>query len=94
MVRLKHRYLLVNFLYPAGIASKIKVDDNILPDIVQFRQPSPTSLTKDLLYRLIKDGVEELFGDYGHGKIAGSLKSEFDSAMDNHANEYYMIRNR
>lgn len=73
MVRLKHRYLLVNILYPeAGAQNAIKAEDD-LPHIVQFHQPSSDQLTARVLLRIIRDGVAELFGDYGSGMISGSL---------------------
>lgn len=79
MVRIKHRYLLVNILYPeqevrdkkqrsSGSGTK---DD--LPYTVQFRRPGPDQLSGKLLSRLIRDGVADLFGDYGAGMVSGSL---------------------
>ncbi len=77
MVRIKHRYLLVNILYPdakhSQLAPATKPGDNV-PYTVQFRRPSPDQMNGGLLMRLIRDGVVELFGDYGSGKIAGSLQ--------------------
>ena len=70
MVRLKHRYLLVNILYPEP--SSISKDKNV-PYTVQFHQPTSDALTPQLLVRMVRDGVAELFGDYGSGVIAGSL---------------------
>ena len=77
MVRIKHRYLLVNILYPEQEARKTKQsgsggkDD--LPYTVQFRRPGPEQLNGKLLSRLIRDGVADLFGDYGSGMVSGSL---------------------
>lgn len=76
MVRLKHRYLLVNILYPDE-ALPTKQSKDGLPDIVQFRRPSSDKLTPQLLARMIRDGVTELFGDYGSGMIASSLVGRF-----------------
>lgn len=82
MVRLKHRYLLVNILYPdakdATHASNARSGDD-LPYTVQFRQPSSDRLDIKILTRLIRDGVAELFGDYGSGMIAGSLQVKYFS---------------
>lgn len=77
MVRLKHRYLLVNILYPedskdrrhGSVASN---EDTPLP--VQFRRPSDDRVDAKMLARLIRDGVFELFGDYGSGMTASSLQ--------------------
>jgi hypothetical protein len=74
MVRIKHRYLLINILYPACQATQLRVALGGLPDVVHFHQPTPTNFGHDMLRRLIRDGVTELFGDYGAGMIAGSLK--------------------
>jgi ribonuclease P/MRP protein subunit POP5 len=77
MVRIKHRYLLVNILYPEQEARKTKQsgsggkDD--LPYTVQFRRPGPEQLSGKLLSRLIREGVSDLFGDYGSGMVSGSL---------------------
>ena len=77
MVRIKHRYLLVNILYPEQEARKTKQsgsngkDD--LPYTVQFRRPGPEQLNGKLLTRLIREGVADLFGDYGSGMVSGSL---------------------
>ena len=77
MVRIKHRYLLVNILYPEQETRKTKQsgsggkDD--LPYTVQFRRPGPDQLNGKLLTRLIREGVADLFGDYGSGMVSGSL---------------------
>lgn len=77
MVRIKHRYLLVNILYPdqenqnRQHAARPSKD---LPYTVQFRRPSSDQLNARLLARMIRDGVLELFGDYGQGMIAASLQ--------------------
>lgn len=47
-----------------------------LPWTVQFRRPSSDRLDGKLLARMIRDGVSELFGDYGAGMIAGSLQGK------------------
>ena len=74
MVRIKHRYLLVNILYPSDQATQLKVTNNDLPDVVQFHQPTSSEFNDDMLRRLIRNNISELFGDYGIGMIAGSLK--------------------
>lgn len=77
MVRLKHRYLLVNILYPEDTkdkqyAKEFNCDD--VPYALKFRRPSDDRVDGKLLARLIRDGVAELFGDYGSGMIASSLQ--------------------
>lgn len=74
MVRLKHRYLLVNLLYPSSNAT---TSDDIrlrkLPDCVQFRQPSSDQLTPQLLQSTIRNHLAHLYGDYGVGVVGSSL---------------------
>ncbi|KAK3678162.1 RNA-binding protein pop5 [Recurvomyces mirabilis] len=82
MVRIKHRYLLVNILYPdpktSNVQMKAKPGEDA-PYAMQFRQPSSDKMDGKVLFRLIKDNVAELFGDYGSGKIAGSLQVKYFS---------------
>jgi hypothetical protein len=86
MVRIKHRYLLVNILYPEQEARKTKQsasggkDD--LPYTVQFRRPGPEQLNGKLLTRLIREGVADLFGDYGSGMVTGSLVGKNIPGLD------------
>ncbi|KAL1311765.1 hypothetical protein AAFC00_001852 [Neodothiora populina] len=89
MVRLKHRYLLVNILYPDATPSTTTAEiygsaaaaaaaagrdvARDVPDIIHFQQPTSDKLTPQLLAKMVKEGVAELFGDYGSGMVAGSL---------------------
>ncbi|KAF1348876.1 Rpp14/Pop5 family-domain-containing protein [Delphinella strobiligena] len=76
MVRLKHRYLLINILYPESAANSSGVqakDATMSPDTIQFHQPTSDKLTPQLLARIVREGVAELFGDYGSGMSAASL---------------------
>lgn len=76
MVRIKHRYLLLNILYPNDKPPSVSKPDQEVPWTVQFRQPSPDRLDAKLLARMIRDGVSELFGDYGSGMVASSLQGK------------------
>jgi hypothetical protein len=109
MVRIKHRYLLINVLYPdqevsnkpsnpnksttinkkptaslsstQNKSSQNKTNDpDSLPWTVQFRRPSADSFNAKLLAKLIRDGVEELFGEYGAGMVAASFQGELFSS--------------
>lgn len=73
MVRIKHRYLLVNILSPEDNSKSFK-SGTAIPDFIQFHAPSPDSLTPQLFSHLIRDQVSLLYGDYGLGLISGSLK--------------------
>jgi ribonuclease P/MRP protein subunit POP5 len=70
MVRIKSRYLLVNVLYPEldSKASNLKV-----PDVVQYHQPTTDNITAHDLWKGIRAEVNNLFGDYGGGAVAGSI---------------------
>lgn len=70
MVRVKNRYLVVNFLYPEP-PTKTK---SKLPAVIQIHSPTPDALKPGFIVRMIRDGVEELFGDYGSGMVASGLK--------------------
>ena len=74
MVRLKNRYLLVHILYPEPQEATAKIAaSNALPDVVQFRRPSPEDLSAQVLARAIKEHVSQLYGDYGAGVTSGRL---------------------
>lgn len=77
MVRIKHRYLVVNFLYPAPATTTSSSTKEPLPDFIQFHHPTPDQLHAGLLLRAIRDGVAELFGDYGSGVVSSSLKVNY-----------------
>ncbi|KAH6614171.1 Rpp14/Pop5 family-domain-containing protein [Boeremia exigua] len=75
MVRVKFRYLVVNFLYPEP-SSKSRT---ALPDLVQIHSPTPDAFNTGALVRLLRDAVEELYGDYGSGMVSSSLKVNYYS---------------
>ena len=77
MVRLKHRYLLVDILYPTKNASTRTLPQQDTDDFINFHSPSPSKVNDRDLSRLIRETVAEIFGDYGAGKIYGSLKSTY-----------------
>lgn len=85
MVRLKHRYLLVHILYPNAhdkVKTKLPQSVNDTPYTIQFHSPSSDRLDSRLLLQIIRNGVSELFGDYGAGMIAGSLQGMSTSDLD------------
>ncbi|WPH04775.1 Hypothetical protein R9X50_00767000 [Acrodontium crateriforme] len=95
MVRIKHRYLLVNILYPDDTKSTLATNSP-LPHTVQFHQPSPDTLTSKLLTRLLREGLSDYFGDYGAGRAAGSLQVKYFSpatstAIIRVAREHYRL---
>jgi len=70
MVRIKHRYLLVNILYSA---QSRKVDRS-LPPRLSFHGPSPGYLSAPLLLSHLRNLIVLLFGDYGLGLAGTALK--------------------
>jgi ribonuclease P/MRP protein subunit POP5 len=75
MVRVKFRYLVVNFLYPEP-PTKSKTQ---LPDLVQIHSPTPDAFHAGILVRMIRDEVAELYGDYGMGMVSAALKGKSSS---------------
>ncbi|KAH9882060.1 hypothetical protein J1614_001232 [Plenodomus biglobosus] len=82
MVRVKFRYLVVNFLYPEPITTttpKPNTPPAPLPDLIQIHSPTPDALHQGLIMRMVRDGVEHLYGDYGAGMISAGLKVNYFS---------------
>lgn len=80
MVRVKHRYLLLDILYPepsswpTSSTSKPKSLSQSRADThAQLRIHSPTSdaLTPALLAKMVREEVAEIFGDWGVGRLGG-----------------------
>ncbi|KAH7395054.1 Rpp14/Pop5 family-domain-containing protein [Phaeosphaeria sp. MPI-PUGE-AT-0046c] len=75
MVRVKFRYLVVNFLYPSPLpSSKSKPS---VPHLVQIHSPTPDAFHAGLLVRLIRTQIEDLYGDYGMGMVSPGLKINY-----------------
>ncbi|KAL1960400.1 hypothetical protein VTO42DRAFT_7699 [Malbranchea cinnamomea] len=79
MVRIKHRYLLVNILYPPtgqsssfSLSSKNNNTDWETQFHLQLCRPTTDALTPALLARMIRDAVDELYGDWGVGRLGGA----------------------
>ncbi|KAF1950169.1 hypothetical protein CC80DRAFT_427480 [Byssothecium circinans] len=75
MVRVKNRYLVVNFLYPGPTPTSKPTQ--AVPDLIQFHAPTPDEFHTGLLLRVIRDGVQDLFGDYGAGMVSNALKINY-----------------
>ncbi|KAE8356342.1 Rpp14/Pop5 family-domain-containing protein [Aspergillus coremiiformis] len=75
MVRVKHRYLLLDILYPdpSSWPSSTAPKKAPLQTQSQLRIHSPTSnaLTPSLLAKTVREGVADLFGDWGVGRLGG-----------------------
>lgn len=71
MVRLKHRYLLLNILYPPHTdAQKTQLDEKAFH--LQLHRPTPDALTPQALARMVREAVAEMFGDWGMGRLGGA----------------------
>ncbi|CEL09446.1 hypothetical protein ASPCAL12581 [Aspergillus calidoustus] len=72
MVRVKHRYLLVDILYPEPFSSPSSASTTFATKS-QLRIHAPTSdaLTPSLLAKMIRDEVADVFGDWGVGRLGG-----------------------
>ena len=74
MVRVKHRYFLVQILYPD--TTPFKSSDPNLPDRVRFHQPTPDAVTAGFLLGQIREQLAILYGDHGSGVAGTGLTSE------------------
>ncbi|PGH03482.1 ribonuclease P/MRP protein subunit POP5 [Blastomyces parvus] len=86
MVRFKHRYLLIDILYPPASHSDSIVDTstaakskhthtipNNEKDIhLLIHRPTTDTLTPQSLARAVREHVAEMFGDWGMGRLGGS----------------------
>ncbi|KAK2746985.1 hypothetical protein FQN57_002557 [Myotisia sp. PD_48] len=75
MVRLKHRYLLVDILYPPQPGSKptsLCQQEDLKEFHLQVHRPTPDTLTPHLFAKVIRENVAEMFGDWGMGRLGGS----------------------
>jgi len=78
MVRIKHRYLLLEILYPTTpLSTTNSPKSSLYPSPADFHLPfhSPTSdlLTPQLLTRFLRDAISDLYGDYGAALVSSSL---------------------
>ncbi|RMZ80248.1 hypothetical protein DV738_g2751, partial [Chaetothyriales sp. CBS 135597] len=69
MVRVKHRYLLLNILFPSKTGAGAPT-----PAYLQFRSPAPSHITPALFVSLLRNSIATHFGDCGLGLTTGSLR--------------------
>ncbi|KAJ9292735.1 hypothetical protein DTO271G3_8434 [Paecilomyces variotii] len=75
MVRIKHRYLLIDILYPtpgsdipSAAAASTKATKGGNADIqahLRIHAPTPDTLSPGLLAKMVREEVSEMFGDWG-----------------------------
>lgn len=90
MVRIKHRWLLVQILYPASppqISKKQQPDKDDFASLLSgqnptlaLHSPTPDSVNAQVLTRLLRSQIELLFGDYGAGMASATLAIKYWSA--------------
>ncbi|OAP57415.1 hypothetical protein AYL99_08153 [Fonsecaea erecta] len=86
MVRIKHRYLLFNILYPSAPTSSSSTpgpsappaptpqEAATTPSYILFLRPSPGHLTPALLVTHLRNQIQTLFGDHGLSVTQSSLR--------------------
>ncbi|KAF2020003.1 hypothetical protein BU24DRAFT_459619 [Aaosphaeria arxii CBS 175.79] len=79
MVRVKYRYLIVNYLYPEPSSDQKHPSHDAVPQLIQFHRPTPDKFDSRALYQAIRQAVTELFGDYGMGMVGQGLKINYHS---------------
>jgi ribonuclease P/MRP protein subunit POP5 len=72
MVRIKHRYLLLNILYPQPIPTT--KPNSSTPSQLLFHAPTPSYLSPGLLISHLKNHISTHFGDTALGLTQSSLK--------------------
>ncbi|PYH65739.1 uncharacterized protein BO88DRAFT_407481 [Aspergillus vadensis CBS 113365] len=85
MVRLKHRYILLDILYPdpstwPAATSRTKNNNNSNNSQsksksqaqLQIHSPTSDALTPGLLAKMVREEVSLMFGDYGVGRLGGA----------------------
>ncbi len=77
MVRIKHRYLLVQILYPSS--SAVKTPKSEVPESILFQAPTASHITASTLLYLLRTQISLLFGDYGSGVLAAGLSIRYFS---------------
>ena len=72
MVRIKHRYLLLNILFPGDSPATFPASfRSAKPSPLALPSPTPPHFSAASLVNLIRESVAEHFGDYGVGVTAG-----------------------
>jgi ribonuclease P/MRP protein subunit POP5 len=79
MVRIKHRYLLVQILYPSPGKTAAVPAKSETPDSILFHAPTASHVTSSTLLHLLRTQISLLFGDYGSGVLAAGLSIKYFS---------------
>lgn len=80
MVRLKHRYILLDILYPdpstwppaTSRTNKNPQSKSKSQAQLQIHSPTSDALTPGLLAKMVREEVSLMFGDYGVGRLGGA----------------------
>lgn len=81
MVRLKHRYLVLNLLYPSPTPSTtlLTTPSSLLSPLLTLHAPTPPSFDARALLALLRTTLFTLFGDLGAGPVSASLAVKYFS---------------
>lgn len=91
MVRIKHRYLLVQILYPSTSRSSSKAPSTqaaapksgpqptLLTPQISLHAPTPDTTTPQSLLRLVRAHIQTLYGDHGAGIANNGLSIKYFS---------------
>jgi ribonuclease P/MRP protein subunit POP5 len=77
MVRVKHRYLLVDILYPepssspSSASTSFATKSHAQQSQLRIHAPTSDALTPSLLAKMVRDEVADVFGDWGIGRLGG-----------------------
>ncbi|KEF55526.1 uncharacterized protein A1O9_08276 [Exophiala aquamarina CBS 119918] len=82
MVRIKHRYLLFNILYPSAPSSNSSTSNTStpvaplpsLPPYISIHRASPGHLNAHHLLSALRHNISNIFGEHGLGVTQSSLK--------------------
>ncbi|KAJ9643766.1 uncharacterized protein PV06_09052 [Exophiala oligosperma] len=77
MVRIKHRYILFDILYPSTTTSPAPAQSSSSPQppaYVLFSRPSPSHISAQLLISAIRSSIQSVFGDHGLSVTQPSLR--------------------
>lgn len=87
MVRLKHRYILFEILYPPSTdTSKTPRDDFVsycnsqIDSLVVLHQSSPGTINQRTLTNCIKNMILDVYGDFGLGEVGMSVLVKYFSS--------------
>ncbi|KIW21246.1 hypothetical protein PV08_01826 [Exophiala spinifera] len=78
MVRIKHRYILFDILYPSTTTTTTTSPSTLStpqpPSFILFSHPSPSHISAQLLLANVRSSIQSVFGDHGLSVTQPSLR--------------------